>query len=322
MGYVYKITNTVNGKSYIGISVNEPEKHRIKDHLAGRGNRIIANAVKKYGKDAFTYEILEANVFDELLPNLEVAYIDKFNSVAPHGYNLTSGGEKNKIPSKETLRKLSALNSGKKNPNFGKQHSVSTRLKISNAQRGKKRKPLTAEHRQKISDSNKGKTMSAEARLKISAANKGQRTGENNHNYGKRFSSEHRRKIGESNKGKTISESHRKKISRANRSPYYAEAHDFFSSLSTDMTLREKHNILFQEFPSVSKATIYKWIRKWTGKSFSRRLSEYDSAYAFFLSLPDDIPLQEKRKLIYTQFPNINRRTIRDWVHKWLKESD
>ena len=82
MGYVYKITNTVNNKSYIGISIHEPTQGRIKEHLAGRGNRYLANAIKKYGKDAFTYDILEANVFPELLPDLEVAYIANFNTVA------------------------------------------------------------------------------------------------------------------------------------------------------------------------------------------------------------------------------------------------
>lgn len=95
MGYVYKITNTINNKSYIGISIHEPEKRRIRQHLSGHGNRIIANAVKKYGKEAFVYEILEANVFDEFLPDLEVAYIAKHNTVAPNGYNLTYGGEGN-----------------------------------------------------------------------------------------------------------------------------------------------------------------------------------------------------------------------------------
>ena len=98
MGYVYKITNTVNQKSYIGISIHEPEKRRIRDHLTGHGSRIIANAVKKYGRDAFTYEILEDNVFPALLPDLEVAYIAKFKTVAPLGYNLTTGGEIGKTP--------------------------------------------------------------------------------------------------------------------------------------------------------------------------------------------------------------------------------
>ena len=75
MGYVYKITNTRNNKSYIGISIHEPTNGRIKHHLSGYGNQCIANAVKKYGKRRVSLtKILEANVFDEFLPDLEVVY--------------------------------------------------------------------------------------------------------------------------------------------------------------------------------------------------------------------------------------------------------
>ena len=158
MGYVYKITNTINNKSYIGISIHEPEKSRIKAHLSGHGNRIIANAVKKYGKDAFTYEVLEANVFDEFLPDLEVAYIANHNTVAPHGYNLNSGGD-HAVPSVETRRKIGEAHKGKK----GKPHSTETRRKISEA--GKGRKPST-ETRRKMSEARKGKKLSVEHRRK------------------------------------------------------------------------------------------------------------------------------------------------------------
>ena len=169
MGYVYMITNTVNEKKYIGISIHEPEKRRIKDHLSGRGNRIIANAVKKYGKDAFTYEVLESNVFDEFLPDLEVAYIAHYNTVAPHGYNLDSGGTL-AIPSGETRRKISEALKGKR---------------------------FSAEHRRKLSESCRGKKLSAEHRRKLCEARKGKKP-----NLGKRFSAEHRRKMSESHRGK------------------------------------------------------------------------------------------------------------------------
>ena len=134
MGYVYKITNTVNNKSYIGISIHEPEKDRIRKHLSGQGNRIIERAVKKYGKDAFTYEILEANVFDEFLPDLEVAYIANHNTIRPHGYNLTYGGEGGGSPSAEARGKMSEAQKGRK-------HSAETRRKISESGKGKKHKP-------------------------------------------------------------------------------------------------------------------------------------------------------------------------------------
>lgn len=258
MGFVYKITNTVSNKAYIGISVNEPTQGRIRNHLSGRGNRIIANAVKKYGKDAFTYEILEENVFDEFLPDFEVAYIEKFNTIAPHGYNLTSGGD-HKIPSEETRRKLSEANKGKKRPPFSAEH----RRKISEATKG--RRKHSAESRRKLSESHKGKTLSEEHRRKISEAQKG-----------RQISAEHRRKLLESHKGKPLSAEHRRKISRA-----------------------------------------------LMGKPSKKRLSEYGPAHDFFLSLPPDMPLIEKRKLLYAKFPNVDKKRIRKWVHKWKpKESD
>ena len=202
MGYVYKITNTVNGKAYIGISVHEPEKRRIKAHLSGRGNRIIAKAVEKYSKDAFTYEVLEANVFDEFLPDLEIAYIEKFNTVAPHGYNLTSGGS-HAIPSAETRRKISESKRGEKNPNFGKPRSAETRHKMSKAQKGQKRKPLSAEHRSKLhsvesrrkmSETKRGRKHSAETRRKMSEAKRG-----------RKHSAETRRKMSEAQRGEKTS---------------------------------------------------------------------------------------------------------------------
>ena len=251
MGYVYKITNTVNGKAYIGISIHEPEKRRIRDHLSGYGNRIIAKAVKKYGKDAFTYEILEANVFDEFLPELEVFYIEKFNTVAPHGYNLTSGGDHG-IPSEETRQKMSEALKGEKHPLYGKRHSAETRQKMSESAKGRKN---SEEHRRKMSEAQKGKKHSAETRRKISESAKG-----------KKHSAETRQKMSESAKGKIISEEHRRKLSEVNklRLPEYVPAQTFFLSLPPDMPLREKRKLLHTKFPNVTKDRIGKWVRKWT----------------------------------------------------------
>ena len=135
MGYVYKITNTRNNKSYIGISIHEPTQGRIKHHLSGHGNQCIASAVKKYGQNAFVYEVLEADVFDEFLPDLEIAYIAEFNTVAPHGYNLTRGGNGSGSTSEQTRRRISAALKGKKyktgrNRGKRKPYSVEVQLKI------------------------------------------------------------------------------------------------------------------------------------------------------------------------------------------------
>ena len=314
MGYVYKITNTINGKAYIGISVHEPEKRRIKDHLSGRGNRVIANAVKKYGKDAFTYEILEANVFDEFLPDLEVAYITNHNTIAPDGYNLDSGGSHAK-PSVETRRKISASQKGKKrkplsiehrrklskafkgekHPFFGKKHSAETRRKMSEAH-----KNPSAETRRKMSEAHKGMTgkkHSAETRRKISDANKG-----------KKRSAKTRRKLSESHKGKTHSAETRRKISEISKGRNH--------SAETRRKLSEshkgkKHSVEHRRKNSESK-------RGKKNHNFGKRKPDYAPARVLFFSLPSDMSLTEKRKRIYTRFSNVNERTVRNWVREWI----
>ena len=323
MGYVYKITNTVNNKSYIGISIHEPEKGRIRDHLSGHGNRIIANAVKKYGKDAFTYEILEANVFDEFLPDLEVAYIANHNTVAPNGYNLDSGGS-HKIPSEETRRKmsdsgkrktfsdnhrrnLSEANKGEKHHNFGKTLSEEHKRKLSEAQKGK---TPSEETRRKISEAHKGRKVSAETRRKMSEAHKG----EKNHRYGKKgkkHTMETRRKISEAQKGeknhnfgKTLSEEHKRKLSEA---------------------LSGKNNPNYGKYPSEETRRKISEANKNPSEETRRKLSEanrhpdYTSMHNYFFSLPSELSLREKRESIYSKFPNVKKPTIRRRVRKWTK---
>ena len=252
MGYVYKITNTVNNKSYIGISIHEPEKGRIKDHLSGKGNRIIANAVEKYGKDAFTFDTLEENVFDEFLPDLEVAYISNHNTLVPNGYNLDTGGGGTGSPSDDARQKMSEAKKGKK---------------------------LSTEHRRKISEINKGKKLSAETRQKLSEGKKG----ENNHFYGKKhseehclkisealkgrnFSTEHCRNISEQKKGKTPSAETRQKISKTLRHPCYNLAYSYYSSLPSGISARQTNQRMYNKFPNVNKYTIRSWVRKWIRK--------------------------------------------------------
>ena len=282
MGYVYKITNTVNNKSYIGISIHEPEKRRIKAHLSGHGNRLIANAVKKYGKDAFTYEILEANVFDEFLPDFEVAYIANYNTVAPNGYNLDSGGS-HKIPSEDTLSKLSAARKGKK-------HTEVSRRKISEALKGEK-------------NHNYGKTFSDETRHKMSEAGKR-----------KTFSAEHRRNLSEgqkSRKHKPLSTEHRRKISKALKgriSPNLGKPMSMEQRIKLSKAMKgRKSTFLGKSHSAESRRKI----------SEAKIRPEYVPAHAFFISLPHDMPLRQKRKLLYAKFPKVARRTIRTWTSKW-----
>ena len=84
---VYKITNKLNGKSYIGASIDI--ERRWKAHKCGTSN--IGKDIKKEGIENFEFEVLHECSKDELRAN-ERKYIDKFNTFHD-GYNLSPGGE-------------------------------------------------------------------------------------------------------------------------------------------------------------------------------------------------------------------------------------
>lgn len=92
-GIIYKITNKVNNKVYIG-QTRYTLEFRWRQHQHKKDNTYFHNAIHKYGVENFELEILE-ECETELLNSKEMFYIAKYDSFK-NGYNLTIGGEGNK----------------------------------------------------------------------------------------------------------------------------------------------------------------------------------------------------------------------------------
>jgi len=161
-GVIYVITNNLNGKQYVGQTVDF--KSRIRHHKRCK-NSTIGRAIQKYGWENFSVEVLEECESREKLNERKIFWIAKLNCMKPNGYNLTSGGETNKKVADEVRKKLSDYNkargikppprTGKEPWNKGKKWSDETRKKLSESHLGQpaywKGKHLPGEVRAKIS---------------------------------------------------------------------------------------------------------------------------------------------------------------------------
>lgn len=208
---IYKITNTINGKCYIGQS--RDIESRWKAHKVRKGTYLY-NAFQKYGVENFTFEVLE-ECERERLNELEKYYIELYHSFG-EGYNLCEGG--NSDPEDfDAIRKekISKATLGRKSPMKGKHHTDSTKEKLRNANLGhapwNKGVPASDEAKKKMSEAHKGKShphrkLTEEEKLKISKSLTGRKQSE-----------ETRKKRSLALKGRIISEEQRKKISLANK---------------------------------------------------------------------------------------------------------
>ena len=103
--FIYKITNLINNKIYIGQTVRDV-RYRWNFHKAC-GISAIGLAIKKYGIENFTFEVIDTAANVEELNKKEVDFISQYNSVAPFGYNLELGGLNHQVSevTKEKMRK-------------------------------------------------------------------------------------------------------------------------------------------------------------------------------------------------------------------------
>ena len=94
---VYKVTNKINGKIYIGITkgaLNKRWRSHVGSALKCNSNNHFHNAIRKYGEDNFIVEQIDSAHDYEELKEKEKYYISVFNSV-DRGYNSTYGGDDN-----------------------------------------------------------------------------------------------------------------------------------------------------------------------------------------------------------------------------------
>lgn len=144
---IYKITNKVNGKIYIGYTENTIE-NRFRDHCAEalRGKRYtrpILRAIKKYGPDSFTIEALyEGTNKEYTLNDREDYYIETYKNIVgwDNMYNICPGGlggDRSMSPAYQNYIQNRPRRFGKDNHFYGMSHTEETKQKISKARKGK-----------------------------------------------------------------------------------------------------------------------------------------------------------------------------------------
>lgn len=150
---VYQHKNKINGKIYIGITMQEPAKRWGANGVNYKSSPHFYSAIQKYGWNAFEHNILFTELSKEEACQKEQELIQFYNSINPqYGYNSTTGGETFKM-SEEIRQKKSQAMIGNQN-GLGKPCSKEKAEKISKAQKGKK---LTEEHKQKLSNGAKNR---------------------------------------------------------------------------------------------------------------------------------------------------------------------
>lgn len=155
--HVYVITNTVNGKLYVGQHAGDDLtaywERNVKYALRGSGNKtFLYRAIRKYGPSSFTIESVSNPTNKESMDALEILFIDVLHTQNPElGYNITGGGGGRLGTSRphtdEEKQKMSSIMRGRVlSPEWKK--------KIGDSQRGRK---FTDAHRSALRAGQLGK---------------------------------------------------------------------------------------------------------------------------------------------------------------------
>lgn len=201
---VYKHTNKINGKVYVGITSMDV-KRRWENGNGYSKQPLFWRAIQKYGWDSFSHEILYDGLSKQEAEEKEIELIAACKSTdRKYGYNIQNGGNTLGKHSEETCKKISESNKGK---------------------------IITPEQRLKISNALKGQRLSSETRRKISESLKGKKCfwyGKVGPTKGRKAPPDELKRRSEAHKGQTVSEETKMKISKAlkgDKSVWYGKKH-------------------------------------------------------------------------------------------------
>ena len=154
MGYcVYCHTNKINGKRYVGITKQKPEK-RWRNGLGYKHNDYFYNAIQKYGWEEFSHEILFSDLSEKDANMKERELIAKWDLTnREYGYNIENGGNSGKTVSEETKRKLSDITKQQMTPEARNYLRECTLRQFAIHGHPTKGRPCSREKRHKISNS-------------------------------------------------------------------------------------------------------------------------------------------------------------------------
>lgn len=120
--YIYKITNLINNKCYVGQTTKSIKK-RFYQHISmarcmsrcKNSVQVISKAIAKYGPENFKFEVVKFfdGITPEELTNQEIKYIKFYNTMGPNGYNMILGSP-NGPKTIDTKKKISNTSHGRR----------------------------------------------------------------------------------------------------------------------------------------------------------------------------------------------------------------
>lgn len=155
---IYKATNILNGKAYVGQTVRSLDV-RIREHLRKK-DTYFDKALSKYGINSFRFEIIDSAKTVQELNAKEVFWINFFNTFGENGYNMCEGGgnttgfHHSEHSKKAMSEKKKSAYIGVGNPFYGKHHSEKSCEKMKESRKGR---IITTEWRKHISEGSKAK---------------------------------------------------------------------------------------------------------------------------------------------------------------------